>query len=150
MLFVADSACHEDCLNLAPIRTFGLRKPHFVVDLLLLRPARRSGGVVSSEGPGRLAHRICLRPHGQVPNDVRCPSSVLLATRLFCWSARPMTEANALAEVHSRGIMARERPDCPVIQQKRRNRMLGSWLESSERPTAVVGHSPSGKSRRIG
>lgn len=57
---------------------------------------------------------------------------------------------NALAEVRSRGVMVRERPDCPVVRQKRRNRMLGPWLESSERATAVAGHRSSGKSRNRG
>ncbi len=54
---------------------------------------------------------------------------------------------NVLAEAHLPGIMARERPDCPAIQQKRQNRMLGSWLESSERPMVVSGQGLSRKSR---
>jgi hypothetical protein len=33
-------------------------------------------------------------------------------------------------------MMARERPDCPVIQQERRNRMLPSRLEFPQGPTA--------------
>jgi len=53
---------------------------------------------------------------------------------------------NTFAEVYSRGLMARERLDRSVMQQKRRSRMLESWLESSERPTAVVGENVSGKS----
>jgi len=47
---------------------------------------------------------------------------------------------HALAEVPLLCIMARERPDCSGIQQKRQNRMLGSWLESSGRPTALPMH----------
>ena len=43
--------------------------------------------------------------------------------------------------------MARDRPDCPVIQQERRNRKLVSQLESSERPTAFVSERLSRKSR---
>jgi hypothetical protein len=38
-------------------------------------------------------------------------------------------------------------PEAPSIQQIRRLRMLELVIASSERPTAVVGHSPSGKSR---
>jgi len=54
---------------------------------------------------------------------------------------------NACARGGLAAIMARDRPDCPVIQHKRQNTMLDSWLESSERPMAVVGDKPSRKSR---
>ena len=54
---------------------------------------------------------------------------------------------NASARVGLANIMARKRPEAPSIQQKRRLRMLESAIESSERPMAVVGWKPSGKSR---
>ena len=54
---------------------------------------------------------------------------------------------NASARVGLPAIMARDRPGCPVIQQERWNRMLESWLGSSERLTVVVGQRLSGKSR---
>ena len=46
---------------------------------------------------------------------------------------------NASARVGLPGVMARERPDGPVIQQERRNRMLQWRLESSQRSMVVVG-----------
>ena len=54
---------------------------------------------------------------------------------------------NAFAGVDFGGVMARERPDGPVIQQERRNRMLESGLESSEKPMVVVGERLSRKPR---
>ena len=44
-------------------------------------------------------------------------------------------------------IMARKRPDLPAVEQKKRLLVSRSMVESSERPMAVVGRRPSGKSR---
>jgi len=44
-------------------------------------------------------------------------------------------------------IMPQDRPDCPVMRQKRQNRMLGSWLKSPERPTTIGGERLSRNSR---
>ena len=54
---------------------------------------------------------------------------------------------DASARVGLPAIMARDRPDCPVIQQNWCLWTMESALESSGRPTAVVGRRPSGKSR---
>ena len=57
---------------------------------------------------------------------------------------------NASARVSLGEIVVRKRPDSPVIQQNRRLRILGSAIESSERPMAVVGQRLSRKFRLNG
>jgi hypothetical protein len=54
---------------------------------------------------------------------------------------------NASASVGLGDIMAEDWPNTPVLRQKKRLRVLRSPLESSERPTAIVGQSSSEKSR---
>ena len=47
----------------------------------------------------------------------------------------------------SGNIMARKRPDLLAVEQKRHLLISRSVIESSERPTAVLGWRPSGKSQ---
>ena len=54
---------------------------------------------------------------------------------------------NTFAQGVSGEVMAQERSDTPSIERRRCLPISPSAIESSERPTAVVGHSPSGKSR---
>jgi len=54
---------------------------------------------------------------------------------------------NASAQGVLGKIIARKRPDTPSIEQEKCLPILGSAVESSEEPTAVVGRRSSGKSR---
>ena len=53
----------------------------------------------------------------------------------------PGSATNTSASVGLGGIISRDLPDSPAIRQNRRLRLLGPPLESSGRPTAVLGQS---------